>query len=89
MFAFAGHVRKIDGDTEALLTVEGATITDEELAQLLRPVRAERVWLLLATCYAGGFTEALGPGRILTGAAGADSLAYESPSLNASLFVHS
>ena len=46
------------------------------------------MWFLLATCYAGGFTELLGPGRILTAAADAQSLAYESPSINGSYLVH-
>ena len=46
------------------------------------------MWLLLATCYAGGFTELLAPGRILTGAADSTSLAYESPSINGSYLVH-
>src|SRR3546814_15228446 len=46
------------------------------------------MWVLLATCFSGGFTEVLAPGRILTGATDASSLAYESPRLNASFLVH-
>ena len=88
VFAYAGHVRKVGPGREALVTADGGLITDEELAVLLAPSAAERMWLLLATCFAGGFTEALAPGRILTGAAGADEIAYESPDLNASFLVH-
>ena len=87
VFAYAGHARKLDADTEALVTAEGDLLTDQELAGLLAPVRA-RTWLLLATCFAGGFTEATGPGRVLTAAADASSLAYESPALRASYLVH-
>lgn len=88
VLAFAGHVRKVDADTEAILTADGATITDRELASLLAPSQAERMWIVLATCYAGGFTEVLAPGRILTGAADASSLAYESSAIEGSYLVH-
>jgi hypothetical protein len=88
VLAFAGHVRKVDADTEELITAEGATITDRELAALLAPSAASHMWILMATCYAGGFTEVLGPGRILTAAADADSLAYENSAMNGSYLVH-
>jgi hypothetical protein len=88
VFAYSGHVRKLDADTEAIVTPEGGVLTDQQLASLLAPSRASNMWLLLATCYAGGFTELLGPGRILTAAADANSLAYESPSINGSYLVH-
>lgn len=88
VFAYAGHVRKVDHDTEEIVTAEGATLTDQQLAALLAPSRADHMWLLLATCYAGGFTELLAPGRILTAAADASSLAYESRSLGGSYLVH-
>jgi hypothetical protein len=88
VFAYSGHVRKLDADTEAIITAEGGVLTDQQLASLLAPSRATNMWLLLATCYAGGFTELLGPGRILTAAAGANSLAYESPSIKGSYLVH-
>lgn len=88
VLAYAGHVRKVGPGREALVAADGGLITDEELAVLLAPATAPRMWLLLATCFAGGFTEALAPGRILTGAAGANELAYESPELGASFLVH-
>lgn len=88
VFAYAGHVRKLDRDTEAIVAADGGLLRDDELAALLAPLRTQHVWLLLASCYAGGFTEALAPGRILTAAADANSLAYESPSLHGSYLVY-
>lgn len=88
VFSYAGHVRKLDGDTEAIVTADGGVLRDDELAALLAPSPAGHMWLLLASCYAGGFTEALAPGRVLTAAADARSLAYESPSLRGSYLVH-
>lgn len=87
VLAYAGHVRKLSRHTEAMVLADGGLLTDRELADLLAPV-SQRMWLLLATCYAGGFTEALAPGRILTGAAGEHQLAYENRSLGASYLVH-
>lgn len=88
VFSYAGHVRKLDSDTEAIVAADGGLLRDTELAALLAPLTTQPVWLLLASCYAGGFTEALGPGRILTAAADAHSLAYESPALQGSYLVH-
>lgn len=88
VFAFAGHVQKLAPGTEAIITADGQHLVDTELATILAPARAERMWLLLASCYAGGFTEVLAPGRVLTGASDANSLAYESPTLGASYLVH-
>jgi hypothetical protein len=88
VLAYAGHTRKVGPGREAIVLADGETLTDEELAGLLAPATAQQVWLLLATCFAGGFTELLAPGRILTGAADATSLAYESPALHASYLVH-
>lgn len=88
VFAYAGHVRKLDVDTEAIVAADGGLITDEEVAAILARSAAPRGWLLLATCYAAGFTEALAPGRVLTAAADANSVAYESPSVEGSYLVH-
>lgn len=87
VLAYAGHTRKVAPGREAIVLADGGTLTDLELAALLAPA-TQRMWLLFATCFAGGFTELLAPGRILTGASDADSLAYESPALNASYLVH-
>ncbi|MEO7430370.1 MAG: caspase family protein, partial [Acidimicrobiales bacterium] len=88
VFAYAGHVRKLGRSTEAIVAADGGLLRDDELAALLAPLTTQSVWLLMASCYAGGFTEALAPGRILTAAADANSLAYESPALNGSYLVH-
>lgn len=88
VFAYAGHVRKLQPGTEAIVAADGALLTDAELASLLEPSPAQRMWLLVAACYAGGFTELLGPGRVLTAAADAGSLAYESRSINGSYLVY-
>jgi hypothetical protein len=62
-------------------------VTDVQTAELLRGLAARRTWIALAACYAGGFTEVLGPGRILTGAADARSLAYENATYGRSYLV--
>jgi hypothetical protein len=74
---YAGHVRKLASTTEALLAADTQVVTDAEVAQRLAPLRAGRSWIVIAGCYGGGFTEVVAPGRILTGAAPANSLAYE------------
>ena len=76
VFFYAGHVI-VQGGHESMLLPDGSTISDVELADGLRDLRAGATWLVLATCHAGGFDEAAGPGRILTAAAGAGELAYE------------
>lgn len=88
VLGYAGHVRKLGPGTEALVLADGEMLTDTDLAALLAPATTQRMWLLMATCFGGGFTELLAPGRVLTGAADADSLAYETPALNASYLVH-
>jgi hypothetical protein len=87
VFFFAGHVRKIDSDTEAIVGADGRLFTDSELAAALAPLRARRVWVVMASCFAGGFTEVLGPGRILTAASDANSLAYENVRFHRSYLV--
>ena len=88
VFSYSGHARRLDSDTAAMVAADGGLIRDDELAALLAPLTSQRVWLLMASCFAGNFTEALAPGRILTAAAGPNSLAYESPSLRGSYLVH-
>lgn len=88
VFAYAGHARLLDGDTAAIVAADGGLIRDDELAALLTPLTTQHVWLLMASCYGGNFTEALAPGRILTAAAGPSSVAYESPDLHGSYLVH-
>lgn len=87
VFFYAGHVRKLGAGSEAIVAADGQLVTDVAMADLLRPLAAKQTWIGMASCYAGGFTEVLAPGRILTGAADADSLAYESSSFARSYLV--
>jgi hypothetical protein len=87
VFFFAGHVRKLASSTEALVGADGGVVTDAEVADLLRPLQAGRTWIAIAGCYGGGFTETLAPGRILTGAASANRLAYENSAFGRSYMV--
>jgi hypothetical protein len=77
VFFYAGHVKK-QGSSEAIVTSDGSSVADYELASWLRPLAARRAWITIAACYGGGFTEVLAPGRVLTAAAGANDVAYES-----------
>ncbi|HEX2040224.1 MAG TPA: caspase family protein [Acidimicrobiales bacterium] len=87
VFFFAGHVRKAGATTEAMVAADGGTVTDAELAGLLRGVQARRSWVAIAACYGGGFTEVLRPGVVLTGAAPADKEAYENLGFGRSYLV--
>ena len=77
VFYYAGHVKKERG-SEAIVTADGGSVTDSQLASWLRPLAARNMWITIAACYGGGFTELLAPGRVLTAAAGPDDVAYES-----------
>lgn len=84
---YAGHIRKLGGGVEAIVAADGGLIRDRELADALSGLQARRAWIGLAACYAGGFTEVGAPGRILTGAAPANSLAYENGQFGRSYMV--
>jgi hypothetical protein len=90
---FAGHVRRVAGDDhdgevldEAMLAADGDLVLDGEVAEALRPARGP-LWLAFAACYAAGFSDAAGPGRISTYASAEHRLAYESPDLEGSFMV--
>jgi len=87
IFFFAGHVRKVGAGRESLVAADGGTVSDADLAGRLRSLRAGRAWIGIAACYGGGFNEVLAPGRILTGAANANSLAYENGGFQRSYMV--
>jgi hypothetical protein len=76
VFFYSGHARRSSSD-RVLVASDGGLISGSELADSLSRLNASRAWIALATCYGAGFTQVLAPGRILTGAAGADDLAYE------------
>jgi hypothetical protein len=81
---YAGHVRKISDQTEAVIAADGGVLPDWYLAKQTEGLLAHDVWIVMAACYGGGFTELLAPGRILTAAADANSLAYENESFGRS-----
>ena len=87
VFFYAGHVRKLASTTEAIVAADGNLVTDDDLAHHLAGLRAGRTWIGIAACYGGGFTELLGPGRVLSAAAGANSLAYENEGFRRSYMV--
>ena len=87
VFFFAGHVRKLAAGTEAMIGADGRPMSDGELAAALSRLPARRAWIGIAACYGGGFTEVLAPGRVLTGAAGANEPAYENSSFSRSYMV--
>ena len=81
---YAGHVRKISDQTEAIIASDGGVLPDWYLAKQLESLPAHNVWIVMAACYGGGFTELMAPGRVLTAAADANSLAYENDSFDRS-----
>jgi hypothetical protein len=86
VFFYAGHALRLGGDQQAILAADGVMITDIELSQLLAPA-AGRMWIGMAACYGGGFTELLAPGRVLTAAADEESEAFENDKLGHSYLV--
>lgn len=83
---YAGHVQKLSARTEALVGADGGVVADSEIAEVLDRSSA-RTWIGIAACYAAGFDELVRPNRILTAAAGADSLAYENEAFGRSYLV--
>ena len=81
---YAGHVRKLSDQTEAVIAADGGVLPDWYLATQLQSLPAHNTWIVMAACYGGGFTELMAPGRILTAAADANSLAYENESFDRS-----
>jgi hypothetical protein len=84
---YAGHVQRLGGGTEAMVGADGELVTDAEVAALLDRSPAKRAWIGIAACYAAGFTEVVRPGRVLTAAAPANSLAFENDSFGRSYLV--
>ncbi len=86
VFFYAGHVRKA-GSNEAIVGADGGMLRDVELAAMLDELQAAKVWIGIAACYGGGFTEVMKPGRVLVAAAAANELAYENVSFGRSYLV--
>lgn len=87
VFFYAGHARKLGAGSRTLVAADGELLTDVQLGASLSRLRSGRAWIALATCYGGGFTQVLGPNRILTAASDGDSLAYESLDFGRSYLV--
>jgi hypothetical protein len=86
-FFYAGHVRKTLRGNEEIVTSDGSSVTDGQLAAALDQVQATRSWVAMASCFGLGFDEVLKPGRVLTAAAGRNSQAYENSSIGRSYMV--
>ena len=86
VFFYAGHVRKVNG-AEAIVAADGRLVLDRELGEQMSRLRARRAWFGIAACYGGGFTELMGPNRVLTAAAPANRLAYENLDFGRSYMV--
>lgn len=86
VFFYAGHVRKVGG-SEAIVAADGRLVMDSELGEQMSRLRARQAWIGIAACYGGGFTEMLGPNRVLTAAAAANRLAYENLDFGRSYMV--
>ena len=78
VLSYSGHARKLASTTEAIVSSDGVSLPDWYLARQLASLRAHDAWIVIAACYGAGFDELLAPGRILTAAADANGLAYES-----------
>jgi hypothetical protein len=87
VFFYAGHVRKLSADSEAIVASDGGLLTDTDLAAHFARLRAGRVWIGMAACYGAAFTRLLAPGRVLTAAAGPNQVAYENESFGRSYLV--
>ncbi|MDQ1396465.1 MAG: hypothetical protein QOG64_1724 [Acidimicrobiaceae bacterium] len=84
---YAGHVEKLSSSTEAIRGSDNDLVTDADLAAHLHLLHARSAWITIAGCFAGGFDEVLGPGRMLTAASDANHLSYENDSLGRSYLV--
>ena len=87
VFAYAGHVRNVSSETQAMVGADGRAVTDAQLAQRLAGLQARQTWVALAACYSGGFTEVLRDGVDLVAAAPKGMLAYENAAYGRSYLV--
>lgn len=96
VFHYAGHEKPLrtssDGDNEkrdvALWVSDNKLITDGRLGKEMSKVRAAKMWIDLAVCRAGGFSDAgmIRSGRVLTFSSPESELSYEDPGLKHSVF---
>lgn len=98
VFHFSGHEwptrTTADGDNEtrdvAIRAHDNRLIVDGELGRELGKVNANRFWIDLSLCRAGGFQDAgmIKPGRVLTYSSPESELSYEDPNVGHSVFSY-
>ena len=76
-FFYAGHVRKTSGGNEEIVTSDGSSVIDSQLASALSRVAANRSWVAIAGLLRRWLHRGAAPGPGAHGAAGAQPLAYE------------
>lgn len=96
VFHYSGHEKPVktssDGDNEsrdvALWVADNKLIVDGVLGREMGKVAASKMWIDLAVCRAGGFSDAgmVKSGRILTFSSPESELSYEDPGLRHSVF---
>lgn len=96
VFHYAGHEKPLktssDGDNEsrdvALWVADNKLIVDGVLGREMGKVAASKMWIDLAVCRAGGFSDAgmVKSGRIITFSSPESELSYEDPGLHHSVF---
>lgn len=96
VFHYAGHEKPLrtssDGDNEsrdvALWVSDNKLILDGVLGREMNKVAAAKMWIDMAVCRAGGFSDAgmVKSGRILTFSSPESELSYEDPGLHHSVF---
>jgi hypothetical protein len=96
VFHYAGHEKPVhssaDGDNEsqdvAIWASDNKLLLDGVLGRELGRVNAAKMWIDLAVCRAGGFSDAgmIAPGRVLTFSSPQSELSYEDPKVHHSVF---
>jgi hypothetical protein len=96
VFHYSGHEQPTrsssDGDNEsrdvALWAADNRLVLDGVLGRELGRVRSASMWVNLAVCRAGGFSDpgTTGPGRIVTYSSPENELSYEDPTVKHSVY---
>ncbi len=98
IFQFSGHEQptrtSADGDNEArdvqIRAYDNRFIIDGDLGKEMGRVKAGRMWINMALCRAGGFSDRgmTGPGRVITYSSPESELSYEDPNVGHSVFAY-
>ena len=87
LFHWSGHVKRLGGTTEALWPVDRDFVRDHELTAALAPARG-RLWVDVAGCEAGSFSEGLPSARTLFSASSTGTeKSYEQPEWGTSVWT--